>query len=118
MSPGGGLKTGETFEKAAQRELEEETGLLLGIGQWVWIRRHVYTWEGQRHDQYERYFVARSKELTLAPPKADGYVIGHRWWTLSELEQSNEDFAPRRLAHLLPPILAGEYPDSAIDCGV
>jgi 8-oxo-dGTP pyrophosphatase MutT (NUDIX family) len=118
VSPGGGLKTGETFEQAAQRELQEETGFLLPISQCVWIRRHIYTWEGRRHDQYERYFVARSKGLTFAPLKADSYVIGHRWWSLSELEQSNEDFAPRRLAHVLPPILIGEYPNPAIDCGV
>jgi ADP-ribose pyrophosphatase YjhB (NUDIX family) len=117
IAPGGGLKAGETFESGAQRELQEETGLLLPIGQCVWIRRHVFTWEGRRNDQYERYFVARSTEIALAPLKADTYVIGHRWWDLSELEQSKEDFAPRRLAQLLPAILRGEYPDPAIDCG-
>ncbi len=118
LAPGGGLNAGETFESAAQRELQEETGLLLPIGQWVWTRRHVFTWERRRHDQYERYFVAKSKEVAIVPPKVDSYVVGHRWWDLNELEQSKEDFAPRRLAELLPPILRGEYPDPVIDCGV
>jgi hypothetical protein len=45
-------------------------------------------------------------------------VIGHRWWSLNEIERSCEDFAPRRLAVLLPPILRGEFADQPIDCGV
>ncbi|HET6978328.1 MAG TPA: NUDIX domain-containing protein [Pyrinomonadaceae bacterium] len=118
MAPGGGLETGETFETAAQRELYEETGLLLPIERCVWFRRHIYTWEGREHDQYERYFLAHSKELTVRPRKPDTYVTGHRWWSLDELVNSKEDFAPRRLAQLLPSILAGEFPERAIDCGV
>jgi hypothetical protein len=78
----------------------------------------MFTWDGRRHDQYERYFVARTEEQPLAPPKRDWYVVGYRWWALEELELSNEEFAPRRLATLLPPILRGEYPEPAIDCGV
>jgi 8-oxo-dGTP pyrophosphatase MutT (NUDIX family) len=118
VAPGGGLEPGETFEAAAQRELHEETGFLLPICQWVWTRRHVFTWEGRRHDQYERYFVARTEERPLKPVSSDSYVIGHRWWGLTELAQSNEDFAPRRLATLLPSIVRGEYPNPPIDCGV
>ena len=118
VAPGGGLNPGETFEAAAQRELHEETGFALPIGRWVWTRRHVFTWEGRQHDQYERYFVAKTEERPLTPSKLDSYVVGHRWWDLDEIERSNEDFAPRRLAELLPPILRGEYPDPAIDCGV
>ena len=48
----------------------------------------------------------------------DSYVIGHRWWTLSELERSGDYFAPRRLASLLPAILRGDFPEQPIDCGV
>ncbi len=118
VAPGGGLQAGETFEAAAQRELHEETGLRLAVAQWVWTRRHVFTWEGRRHDQYERFFVARTGENPITPAKADSYVIGHHWWTLSELEQSTEEFAPRRLANLLPAIIRGAYPQPPIDCGV
>lgn len=120
LAPGGGLEQGESFETAARRELQEETGLICLIGPWVWTRRHIHTWEGHKADQYERFYVvqARVAETDVNPLRQDGYVMGYRWWGLAELEASTEDFAPRRLAQFLGPILRGEYPDSPVECGV
>jgi 8-oxo-dGTP pyrophosphatase MutT (NUDIX family) len=118
VAPGGGLHAGESFEEAAARELHEETGLRAPIGPCVWTRRHVYSWGGRAHDQYERYFVARAGEQPLAPTRADDYVDGHRWWSATEIARSDDEFAPRRLAELLPPLLEGANPDSPIDSGV
>jgi hypothetical protein len=61
-------------------------------------------------DQYERYFVARTSSADVDPREADSYIVGHRWWSLEEIQASSEDFAPRRLGQLLPPLLRAEYP--------
>ena len=118
VAPGGGLDPGESFETAAQRELYEETGQLLPIGPCVWTRRHTYEWNGRKLDQAERFFIARTASEQVKPISADCYIIGHRWWTLAEIETSDETFAPRRLAYFLRPILAGELPDPPTNCGV
>jgi 8-oxo-dGTP pyrophosphatase MutT (NUDIX family) len=119
VSPGGGLRPRETFQVAAARELFEETGFTATIGPWVWTRRHRFDWYGKQHDQYERFFVARiGPTREPNPVEADGYVVAHHWWTLAEIQASNDEFAPRRLGELLPSILEWSYPVEPIDVGV
>jgi hypothetical protein len=75
--------------------------------------------EGRPFHQHERFFVVRTTESRLeAPPAPDGYVMESRWWSLDEIQHSNESFAPARLGDFLVPILRGECPEEPIDVGI
>ena len=123
ITPGGGLEGDESFEEAARRELWEETGITSELGPCVWVRRHVFEFQGVWLDEVERFFVVRldqtpkvSRANWLAHEHS--FMTDHRWWHVAEIGSSTDYFAPRLLSRLLPPLLAGQYPSEPIDSGV
>jgi len=122
LTPGGGLEAGESHREAALREAEEEAGLRdLLLGPCVWTREFVFGESARQVRQRERYYLARVEspvvDVTGQDPVERELLGEHRWWSLAEIEESNANFAPSRLAFFLAPLLAGEIPTYPIDVG-
>ena len=122
ITPGGGLAAGEHHVEAALRELAEEVGLReVTLGPCVWLREHVFNWNGRAYRQRERFYLVRVDAHVVDRSGNDENELRvleeFRWWTHSELEASEETFAPRRLSFFLARLLAGEIPSNPVDVG-
>jgi 8-oxo-dGTP pyrophosphatase MutT (NUDIX family) len=106
-TPGGGVKDGETFEQAAIRELEEETGIRVeDIGPEVGRREFVLQLpDGEQVMADERFFLIKPEDASLS---RDGWtaqeaevMADHRWWSPDELAQTSATVWPENLLAML-----------------
>ena len=122
ITPGGGLREGESAINGLRRELAEElarTGW--HIGPQVWTRATCFELERQRIAQFERYFLVPCERFappaTMPDVRERRWFGGFRWWRLSEIESSDERFAPSRLAQALTKLLKDGPPSRPFDVG-
>jgi ADP-ribose pyrophosphatase YjhB (NUDIX family) len=106
-TPGGGLNEGEDYLTGARRELAEETGWTdVPIGPEVHERTLVMEYADEIVRQHERFFLARvetaGRELgeVAAMHVSDGIAAWH-WWTLAEMDATDEAIWPAGLADLI-----------------
>lgn len=106
-TPGGALDPGESFEKAAVRELFEETGIrIYGVDKHITERRFVLPLpEGGEAFAIERFYLLFIDEVELSKENHTDLelevMVEHRWWHIEELEKTEEKIYPEDLPRLL-----------------
>jgi 8-oxo-dGTP diphosphatase len=116
-APGGGLEPDEDHLAAARRELAEELGVEVEPGPWIWTRSATFEFRGVWLRQHERWHLVRAELDAERAPLPDVGIDEARWWTLAELEDTEEHLAPRRLPETLATLLAEGPPSEPIDVG-
>jgi 8-oxo-dGTP pyrophosphatase MutT (NUDIX family) len=113
LTPGGGVEDGEDPRAAAAREAVEEVGLVVELAAdqpSVLVTRRLWSWAGVTYDQVDHFFLARvDRGVDVRPQGLTAMerqtVLGHAWWTVAELRDTDEVLLPPDLAEVLTRVL-------------
>jgi 8-oxo-dGTP pyrophosphatase MutT (NUDIX family) len=115
LTPGGGVRAGESLPQAAARELAEETGLRRrseDLGPVIAVCAGIWWAGSQPFFGVDSYFLVRSDEIDLDAARPEeqerAALATHRWWTADELDATADRVFPLGVVSLLRSVLAGE----------
>lgn len=106
-TPGGAVENAETFEQAAIRELEEETGLKFDdVGKPIGRRQFMLQVPSGEHVLADEcFFAVRTAERVISNHRWSALekevMTAHRWWSPEELAETSETFYPEDLVDLI-----------------
>ncbi len=122
ITPGGGINPGETPGEAAAREIREETGAVVDpseLGVPVATCRGEWVFRGQPLYSVETFFAWHTDRFE--PSTAGWEPLEHevhaawRWWTIDEIDTTNERVLPSRLGDVARLITQGALGSSPIE---
>lgn len=102
-TPGGGLELNKSFEQAALRELQEETGLKRDSAGAAAASRTfpMQLPDGETVLAEERFFIIHAEKTDIDcsgwSENEKSVIQNHYWWSLEELRDTNQTIFPHDL---------------------